>query len=194
MKITWIELEGEPHRIILVDGYLPSLKKLEEKLKNAGFLPEPSEVNRKHIDDLVGSFLGRNMESYHRKVEGNKKANFHNCDLFYSKVLPPQDLPNFFKNITPFYEEIEKEKHENYRQLILVYDTGLCQMGRGCMRNLIKKLEFDIKQHENYKNYPKFKEGILGLLDYAVLDPYEAPCILARERFKKIGFLAESGL
>jgi len=196
MKITWIELEGDPHRIILVDGYLPNLKNLEKKLNKAGYLQEPSGFNKQHYDDftedLIRSFLESAMGSYHRKVERNKKANFHNCDLFYLKAIPPQDPLNFFKNIMPIYEEIEKENTENYRQLILVYDTELCQMGRGCMRNLIRKLDFEIKNVEKYKNYPIFKEEILELLDYAVLGPYEAPCIVARERLKKTGFLGES--
>ena len=192
MKIAWIELESDPHRIIFVDGYLPGLEELREKLEKEGLLPEPSDLNQGYVDRIVGSFFGKNMGNYHRKASSNNKAKFHNCDLFYSKANL-SGLPDSIENYEDVFNEIGKERNQNYRQLILIYDAELCQMGRGCMRNLIRKLGFQMKRPESYQNYEAFKEGISGLLNHAVLEPYEAPCIVAEERLKKTGFLANSG-
>lgn len=190
--IAIIESKDSERSAIWIDGYIPSSEKIEPKLKKMGVYSKISytELGWTELDYMIRDFLSKQRAIFHKKASEKGKAELHLCDLFYSKALPFGELPEVFKKITPFYEEIINDKDNNYRQLIVTYEPQLCSVGKQCTMNLIKELEFELKSPENYKNFKRFKESCQEILDH-IAEAYEAPCIIASGRLKNLGFLAE---
>lgn len=180
--MAWIE-EWEGERAgILIDGYIPDLKILNELRKRRLLTGEEDE---KSSDRLFENLLLFQKKNFHKRAQEEGKIKYPEmCDLYLFRFKSPRLPPE----ISPLLEEMSHERSPNYRQILFTYDERYCTLGKKCIINVLKVLEFKIKKPKEYRDFNSYKKACSALLDMVILNPYIAPSIVSIERMNYFGF------
>ncbi len=181
--MAWIE-EWEGERTgILIDGYIPNLKQLNElKRRRLLSIGKEDEISP---DQLFENLLLFQTTNFHKKAQEEGKIIYPEmCDLYIFKF---KKAP-FHPEISPLFEEMTHDKSPNYRQILFTYDERYCKLGKKCIRNVLNALEFKFKKPKEYLDLSSYKKACSALLDKVILTPYIAPNIVTTERMEYFGF------
>ncbi len=182
---------------ILVDGYLPKRERLEAIYKKHfrpidGVEPFP-RTKEKSNDDLLfdsikwikGLHCNRMMQKYPSLLEKRKGKvrQICSCDLYVVGIEenhPIQSPLNYFS------EEFNFEKNKQDYRIIVLFEKK-CPEPVNCVNQALEKVEFSIKQPDDYKNYEEFKKAANELLDKGSCY-FNAPCMMFANDLGNSGF------
>lgn len=180
---------------VLVDGYLPKKERLEflynRGLKSADSTLEddPKEFT---IDDLFYHLLIDGQRSYCRKLfrEDPTLAVYRRGKKYRKSICEHFTFDNEEKNqiqspLGHLLQEFEFDGHWNDYRIIVLMEKE-CPKPEACIESALEKIEFTIKQPDQYKDYEKFKEVADEILENASCH-FNAPCITFSDNMVRFG-------
>jgi len=211
--MVWIEATKDTMKAIWIDGNIPSFKELEKKRKKYLDQDNFGYLQKKPSTDYTKDEMFRRLICFLIKDNQIKNNNYiGQYDIFlmryYELPRPILDIKKYrdcstFSNLekyrslkiplSPFYDIFntelkKKEDKDSYRQIIAAFSPFQFKCGKKLTNDLLKELDFKIKDPNEYKDYAHFEYICKDFLESYFLKPYVNPDFVAEEILNLIGF------
>ena len=121
---------------------------------------QENPIFRLYMDEIIREHVNKRREDRKIRKRWHEKNTKY---LLYRKFTGDSML--IPKEFSSFYDDVYKENHDSYRQIIMVGEKFDFSPVEDCVGNLIKKVNFKVRDEESYKNYQNFSKGTLAILE-----------------------------
>ena len=201
-KLAWFKPNRDHiggRRAILVDGYMPSeerIVELQEECYAEGKINEKVPIEYHSDESLLVNMCFGIRNQFHRDVGDMPDQVVYPCYLFLTQLqegLPKQKGLAYLNEITERPENLldvdraRDERRDERRQLVITYEEDYCLHEDRCMRELVDRIDFEVKEIKDYVDYPAFKEYVEKVLDQFLITPFLNPSSVVEKELRSIG-------